>query len=392
MQTNSFSSAEKCFRFAISFDSSFSRGYGNLGLLLLSLGRTSEALANLERAASLAPHCPDTLFNLGICHLSLGSFDSGWRFYQERLNTTLVPSDSWPTYGPIVNNLSDLLSLEAPLVVWSEQGFGDTIQFCRYLRLLDILDVDYEFHCNSPLFRLIRDWLKPSAKVSILHHRSDLDDSRPHCPLLSMPFLFESDLVTIPSIVPYLHPPLKPDSNLIVQKPSGGISVGLVWSSNSNNSRMYSKKSCPINLLLPLLLNLVQLDLIDIHSLQVGPDKSFLNPWLEHERIYDWSHQISDFSDTAHIVQQLDLVITVDTAVAHLSGALGRPTWLLLPFDPDFRWLRDRDDSPWYPSCLKLFRQSSFGDWSSVVASLYNACEMLFMVNINSLVSAKLRK
>jgi len=117
---------------------------------------------------------------------------------------------------------------------------------------------------------------------------------------------------------------------------------------------------------MPRLLDLINLDLIDLHSLQFGDDAGQLDPWISHERITHWPERLSDFSDTAHVIRQLDLVISVDTAVAHLAGALNRPTWLLLPQNADFRWLKDRSDCPWYPS-MRLFRQASHGDWAGVV-------------------------
>ena len=120
---------------------------------------------------------------------------------------------------------------------------------------------------------------------------------------------------------------------------------------------------------MPRLLDLLEMDLIDLHSLQFGDDRAQLDPFRSHERITDWSEAIEDFSDTAHVIRQLDLVITVDTAVAHLAAALNRPTWLLLPSNCDFRWLLDRSESPWYPRGLRLFRQPDHGDWDTVIAS-----------------------
>ena len=132
-----------------------------------------------------------------------------------------------------------------------------------------------------------------------------------------------------------------------------------------------------------LLLPLVNLDLIDIHSLQVGSSSSDINPWLSTNRITDWSQSITSFSDTAYILNQLDFVISIDTAVAHLSASLGIPTWILLPFDSDFRWLLSRPDSPWYTKNVRLFRQLQPNDWSSVVQSMRSALNRLFFVNLN---------
>ena len=147
---------------------------------------------------------------------------------------------------------------------------------------------------------------------------------------------------------------------------------------------MYKKKSIPLTSLMPCLQALMDLDLIDLHSLQVGDDAHQLEGWYDHPRLTNWDGRLSDFSDTAHVIQQLDLVIAVDTAVCHLAAALDKPTWLLLPANADFRWLRDRSDSPWYPN-MRLFRQHSPGDWNSVVDQLQEAFDELFLLNLQKL-------
>ena len=141
---------------------------------------------------------------------------------------------------------------------------------------------------------------------------------------------------------------------------------------------------------MPRLLQLVELDLVDLHCLQCGPDVEQLRPWQAHPRVTNWAPRLKDFSDTAHVVQQLDLVISVDTAVAHLAGALRRPTWLLLPHAADFRWLQQRDDSPWYPGAMRLFRQSAPGDWLGVQQQLYAALDALFLLDLEALAAHKL--
>ena len=128
---------------------------------------------------------------------------------------------------------------------------------------------------------------------------------------------------------------------------------------------------------------LLDLDVIDLHSLQIGSDATQITPYLDHPRIFDWSSQISTFEDTAFLVNQLDLIISVDTAVGHLAGALNRPTWLLLPRHSDFRWLRETSVSPWYPGCMRLFRQHLQGDWSHVVSELTCAWSELLMLHLD---------
>ena len=188
----------------------------------------------------------------------------------------------------------------------------------------------------------------------------------PHLALLSLPRILRSYLVSIPRATPYLAPPGPPPERLLVPTPPGGVAIGLVWASNPSNKSMYRHKSMPLELLLPLLLPAVRNDLIELHSLQVGDDAGQLTPWAHLDGIHNWNGKLHNFSDTAHVVHQLDLVISVDTAVAHLAAALAIPTWILLPSNADFRWLHNRSDSPWY-EMARLFRQPSTNDWAGAI-------------------------
>lgn len=383
--------AERCFAQAIALDPSQSASHTNMGNLLVASLQPEQGLSFLERGVQLDKNSAHALFNLGLCHLLLGRFDTGWAYYEARLRTNLVPAECVPTAGL---RLLDIAAApragHPPLVVWSEQGLGDVIQFCRYLGLLDALGVTYVFLCPQPLLRLLRQWLIPNAAVELAPSRTNPADLRSHCPLLSLPRLFGTSELTIPVVVPYLKASEAPPAHLLLPEPPGGLSVGLVWATNPDNKAMYRHKSIPLALLMPRLLDLVELDLVDLHLLQVGPDNAQLDPWRQHPRITDWAPQLGDFADTAHLVQQLDLVIAVDTAVAHLAAALNRPTWVLLPCNADFRWQRERWDSPWYPGCLRLFRQPSQGDWHGVVAAVHQALDRLFLLDLEALAAAKL--
>jgi tetratricopeptide (TPR) repeat protein len=381
-------SAEKCFLLALALNPRHSQSCVNLGNLLVSDSKPDIALPLLEQGVQLNPASHDALFNLGICHLLLGRFETGWNFYQSRLQTKLIPESAIPVKGPIPSTLSELRSCTR-LLVWAEQGSGDTIQFCRYLLLLDQLGIGYEFYCSPTMFSLIKEWLSPSGLVCPFPPSSDRPLSAPNVPLMSMPHIFSTSISTIPSVLPYLSPPSPPPPSLCVPEPPGGIAIGLVWASNPDNKVMYRHKSMQLKLLMPLLFRLLELDLADIHVLQVGVDSQQLDPWRSHPRIFDWQPKLKTFGDTAHVVQQLDLVITVDTALAHLSAALRRPTWVLLPANADFRWLLDRDDSPWYPGVVRLFRQETRGEWFSVLNNLKSALDEVFMVDLDSLLSSR---
>lgn len=350
-----------------------------------------KAIAFWEQGGTLTADTIDALWDHALISLAAGDYTNGWRFYEVRFSTkNFVPSEV-PTAGPRLRRLSDAPGPGEPaLVVWSEQGLGDAIQFGRYLPLLAAAEIPFEVRCRKPLLTLFRDWFGLGERAVLETNRTDSNDLRPHVSLLSLPHLFGSDLCTLPSVTPYLQAPSAPPENLQVASPPGGLSVGLVWAANPANQAMYRHKSLPVRLLMPRLLDLLEMDLIDLHSLQFGEDRAQLDPFLSHERITDWSTAINDFSETAHVIRQLDLVITVDTAVAHLAAALDRPTWLLLPRNCDFRWLLDRSDSPWYPRSLRLFRQPDHGDWDSVIQALHTAIDDLFLLDFAALKAGRM--
>ena len=206
---------------------------------------------------------------------------------------------------------------------------------------------------------------------------------------MSLPHIFKTQLHTVPCQVPYLRPRKELPTNLRLTPPPAGLSVGLVWASNPDNKAMYKNKSIPLSLLMPVFERLFALDLIELHSLQFGSDSSQLEDWQHLDQVHDWSDKLNDFSDTAHVVRQLDLVISVDTAVLHLAGALNKPAWALLPQNSDFRWLRERSDSPWYPS-MRLFRQQAHGDWQSVADQLVEAFDSMLLLDTKALVASRM--
>ena len=385
-----FDKAEQCFRFSLSMDTSHAQSHINLGNTLINVFRPDEAVKLLERGLELDPSSHNSIWNLALAYLLLGRFDPGWKYYESRFKSCkefecLEP----PTSGIQVKSFDQLPQAGDPeLIVWSEQGLGDSIQFWRYLFLLLSADVPFLFVVRDSLFSLLSQWSGLSNYIIRPTDCLAASDQRPHIPLLSLPMVFNTDLHTIPASVPYLKSTDPVPDRLKIVQPAGGLSIGLVWASNPDNKAMYRNKSIPLERLMPSLLPSLQVSLIELHCLQFGSDRDQLNPWIHMDGITDWSSSLQDFSDTAHIVSQLDLVISIDSAVAHLAGALNRPTWLLLPYNADFRWLRDRNDSPWYPS-MRLFRQTARNDWSSVVEQLNTALNELFQLDMASLANAK---
>lgn len=389
-QLEQFDLATSAYMMALSHDKEDGPSLVNLAVNLNASNRHSEAADYFQAASSLTlqEDCGDALFNLALTRLILGEFEEGWKLYECRFKTRQfdcyhhIPSGEWIHSR---QRLDQLASANKEVVVWSEQGLGDSIQFIRYIYLLREMGIRPVVATRSLLVRLFTEWLDP--KFPILDDRKvDLSsDKRPHLSMMSLPYLMRTTLLSIPSHIPYLHPPGPPPTRLFVPEPPGALSIGLVWATNPDNKLMYKRKSMQLSALMEPLLPALREDLISIHSLQVGSDSQSLIPYCsEYNNIFDWNGRLSDFADTAHVISQLDLVICVDTAVAHLSSALGVKTWLLLHYDADFRWMRGCVDSPWYSS-MTLFRQTRYGCWSSVVRQVLDELGRIYGLKLEFL-------
>lgn len=236
---------------------------------------------------------------------------------------------------------------EAPtILLWPEQGHGDVLQFVRYAALVAELGASVLVACHPALRRLLST-AKGVSKVygswqELGGAKYDL-----HAPILSLPYIFGTSLGTIPASVPYLMAPAGP------LPLDGEFKIGLVWAGNPEHTGD-ARRSIPLATMLPLL----RQPGVAWYSLQVGPASEEINTLGLSRVIQDLSPGLRDFANTASVINNLDLVITVDTAVAHLAGALGKPVWILLPYHADWRWMRGRSDSPWYPTA-RLFRQQA---------------------------------
>ena len=372
---------------SIQLDQNHSTGWVNVGMALLEEQKPEEALSMIQRGHQLNPKSPEALFNMALTLLLLGEYSEGWRLYESRFTTKQFKHTVIPSSGPWITSTEQLQQLctnQTQCLVWSEQGIGDVIQFLRYLPVLQALKLPFVFATRKPLIPLIEAWGPPGLLVADETSLDDTLKTAPHLAQLSLPRLLRSDLDTIPSVTPYLTAPGPPPEALLVPPPPGGLAVGLVWASNPGNKGMYRLKSLPLNLLLPRLLPAVQENLIELHSLQVGDDSRELDPFRRIDGVMDWNGKLNNFSDTAHVVSQLDLVISVDTAVAHLAAALDLPTWVLLPSNADFRWLRERSDTPWYSS-MRLFRQRNRNDWTSAIDAVMEALGEVLALDMTQL-------
>ncbi len=345
--------AESVFRLALKDRPDFMSLYSNLGITQLLLGRPGETLACYEQALRLNPGSAEVHWNRSWPLLLAGDLEQGWREYEWRARCGVVeprryPQPHWdgsPLHGKTI-------------LVYGEQGLGDIIQFARYTTLLKRSGGKVIFECPRALARLFA----VGRDIDELVIAGDpLPPFDAHVSLLSLPGLFGTRLDTIPAEVPYVFAPpaMRSDLEETLNRHRSRFNIGIVWSGNPT-FRWNRRRSCSLDDFVVL----GQCPGVALFSLQKGDAASALGE-RANDRIVGLHDYIGDFADTAAAMMQLDLVITVDTSVAHLAGALGRPVWALLPFAPDWRWLLGRDDSPWYPT-MRLFRQTSRGDWSGV--------------------------
>ncbi|GFO53246.1 hypothetical protein GMSM_02530 [Geomonas sp. Red276] len=333
-------------------------GWINLGGSLLKLNRFREAIEAERRALALDPSSVDAHWNLSLALLTLGDYRDGWREYEWRLNNPAAGYTPTAAGRPLWDG-SPLA--RRTLLIRSEQGLGDLLQFFRLVQLLASRGERVVLECPPQLLPLIA-----SQKPAITCFPTGGTPPQFDCfaYLMSLPHLLGITLDCLPAAIPYLAADPARAKVWGERIGKGGPAVGLVWAGSATflNDRY---RSLPLAALAPL----AGLPGVRLYSLQVGSASQELAtvPW--GGRVTDLAPALTDFAETAAALANLDLVVTVDTAVAHLAGALGKPVCLLLPFSGDWRWLVERNDSPWYPG-MRLYRQSTLGDWEPVIASL----------------------
>ncbi|MGJ4939776.1 tetratricopeptide repeat protein [Bradyrhizobium sp. HKCCYLS1011] len=341
--------------------------------VLTKLRRFDEAFEIYRRLKDTDPR--DALADLGTAHLNLllGNFEAGWSGREVRWD---LPN-SYPRFRPPMWQGQDSIR-EKTIVIAADEGLGDMIQFVRYVPMVVALGARIILAVQKPLIPLLSNMPGISQCISV-SEAANVAAVDFHCPIMSLPFAFRTTLATIPAPASYL-PASDPDRIQAWEERLGThekLRVGVVWSGNPNHLDDHNR-SIPLRTFSRLFGG----DAAFI-SLQKEPkpeDKAVLQ---EMSEILDLTSQLTDFADTAALITCLDLVITVDTSVAHLAGALGRPTWTLLSYTPDYRWLLDRDDSAWYPT-MRLFRQRERRDWVEVVDQVRDALHELIAQRTSS--------
>ncbi|MDR3733959.1 MAG: tetratricopeptide repeat protein [Acidobacteriaceae bacterium] len=344
-------------RQALRLEPSFNDTHLNLARTLVELGQLSEARRRYDSVLALDPDHQDARLGRGLCLLRAGDFRRGWADHEIRFKTHAYSFNGRLMDTPRWNG--ETLSGQTVLLL-AEQGVGDTLQFLRYAPLVAARGGRVIVTVQRSLLKLLSGF---PGIADLIASDESLPAFDRWLPLLSLPLVFDTTLETIPGTVPYLR--ADPDAVATwCRRLGGGIRVGLVWAGNPEHLNDCNR-SCPVDALAPLL----AIPEIRWFSLQKGSRAADLARLGWQDRITDLDPLIGDYADTAAIIANLDLVVSVDTSVAHLTGALGRPGSILLPFIPDWRWMLDRPDNPWYPT-LRLFRQPRPGDWAAVVADV----------------------
>ena len=362
--------AEGLFRRALALGADEARVKSNLALTLLEQVRPEDAEHCCREVLAIQPDCKEARANLALALLTTGRLEEGWQEYESRwavegmaAPASVLPEPRWT--GQDLQGRTILL--------YAEQGFGDTLQFCRYVPMVAAAGGRIVLVVPRALRRLL------TTLDGVATLLSEEDDPLPsfdyYCPLLSLPFAFGTTMATIPAQTPYLRAEQSAWADFLAGLP--GLKVGLVWASKSRTAQPHAvaidkRRSMRLGDMVPLL----SVPGCSFVSLQLGPPAAQMQTLPPSAVLHDVSGRLQDWSDTAALIAGLDLVIAVDTAVAHLAGALDKPVWMLNRFDSCWRWFLNRDDTPWYPSMLQ-FRQASRGDWAGVIERVKAALELV---------------
>ncbi|WP_150539993.1 glycosyltransferase family 9 protein [Actinobacillus vicugnae] len=337
--------------------------YHNRCTVLQNLGLYQLALRDVNRAVELAPNYAIAWCNKAMLHNLLGDYQQGWQAYEWRWKTGLA------TFEPLGIDIPQWQGQQigdAKILFHVEQGFGDNIQFVRYAlemkrRGLNVVVLNHtgiENLLNANLAQHGIETMQNGGRISGLAY---------HLPMLSAPLVFETSLENVPYSAGYLQAQpefiVKWQAKMTACHSQKRPKIGVVWAGSAKHNRNASR-----SLSFALFEQLLALE-AEFHCLQKEVSEADYKRSMLYKNLHFWQHDLADFSDTAALIEQMDLVISVDTSVAHLAAAMGKPTWIMLSYHPDFRWLLNRQDSPWYDS-VKLFRQEASLNWQSVIKNI----------------------
>ncbi|MBT3368559.1 MAG: tetratricopeptide repeat protein [Nitrospina sp.] len=370
-----YEAAVENYQLAIEENRAFAGALNNLALVLKAMGRIDEAIRHFREALRLKPGLAEAHWNLSLALLINGQFEEGWKEHEWRFRrgkkSTIYPH----RFGIPLWDGSAFTGKR--LFVHSEQGFGDTLQFIRYLPMVKRLGGTVIFETFGALLGILNGFPGVDELVEISPDRRHVENCDYYVPLMSLPMVFTRDIPTIPSNIPYIFAdPVKVEQwkNRINKK---GCKIGIVWAGKPAHEND-GKRSCDLKHFSPL----AEIPGIELYGLQKGGAARQAETLAGMRRIINFDRELKDFSATAAAIENLDLVISVDTALVHLAGAMGKPVWTLLPYAPDWRWLLEREDSPWYPT-MRLFRQPLRGDWGTVFDKVKDKLQKLTRERVN---------
>ncbi len=346
---------EKCQQ-AVLLKPDYAEAYNTMASALQSQGKYTEAIENYRHTLQLKPDYAEVHNNLGMALLLTGEFSQGWKEYEWRSNAKV------PTYPH---------RLEAPrwdgspfvgkrLLVHYEQGLGDSIQFARYLPMVKDQGGTIILEERKPLLGLFQQFSEIDELVEASPNTKPAVKFDIYVPFMSLPAIFGTTPETIPAEVPYIGADSEKVRYWQNRLDGADFKVGIAWAGRATHKNDRNR-SCALEHFAPL----AKIDGVKLYGLQKGKAASQANQLPEDMEVTNLGEQLEDFTDSAAAIENLDLVISVDTAAAHLAGAMGKKVWTLLPLSPDWRWMLDRQDSPWYPT-MRLFRQEKCGDWDGV--------------------------
>ena len=357
-----FEAAVSSYDMAISLKPGDADAYTNRGVALQELKQLEAAIASYDMAISLKPDNVDAYWNKSLLLLLIGEYLEGLKLYERRWDQKDIIKFKRNFTQPLW--LGEDLLLNKVILIHAEQGLGDTLHFCRYVKMVADLGAKVVLEVQKPLLRL----LKHLPGVSTLIANGDpLPEFDFQCPLLSLPLAFKTELKTIPATRSYLQAEPQRVAQWKSRLQSDRLKIGIGWQ-GSQGSKIDIGRSFELK----LFENIAALPNVQLISLQKGYGSEQLKSMPQGMRVTDLGDELDAdgaFLDSAAVMMNLDLVITSDTALAHLAGALGVRTWVVLKYVPDWRWMLERDDSPWYPS-IKLYRQEKMDDWAEVFARI----------------------
>lgn len=367
---NLYREACDAFEKALKLDPNLYLAHLNLGLALQFTGELNKALQSFNRAIELNPRDDYVKWNKSNLLLLMGEYEEGWQLYESRWRSVK---------GGDIRNFNQPLwlgkeSLESKtILIYAEQGFGDVIQFCRYIPRLESARTRIIFEVQASLVSLMKSLA--CKNLYVIAKGDHIPEFDFHCPIMSLPLAFKTTMDSIPSAVPYLFSSVNKFKDIDL---TNRIKVGIAWSGSKTLFHAHHRSiafGC---------FSKIFKEKADFHVLQKDIDKDDLHSLKNINNVFLHQTKIQNFEDTAALIDQMDLVISIDTSVAHLAGALAKKTFLLLPFVPDFRWLIKGEASPWYPT-FQLFRRGEGLDWKEVINQVESSLKNYLDLNRKAL-------